>query len=56
MDLLTLKDLKKVIADMEDDAEVYVSGGEEDGGTFSALSAKIDEDGDLIIETSFYCS
>jgi len=56
MDLLLVKDLKKIIADMEDDAEVYISSGEDDAGTFNALSAKVDEDGDLVIETSFYCS
>jgi len=55
MDLLTVKDLKKLIADMDDEAEVYIANGEE-GDTYSAISAKQDEDGDLIIETIFYCS
>jgi len=55
MDLLTIKDLKEIIADLDDDAEVYISSGNEDD-TYTALSAKQDQDGDLVIETAFYCS
>lgn len=55
MELLTIKELKAIIADMDDDAEVYISNGEE-GDTYTVTGVKQDEDGDLIIETLFYCS
>ena len=55
MEILTIKELKALIADMEDDAEVYIANGD-NGDTFTVTGAGQDDDGDLIIETILYCS
>lgn len=54
MDYITVKDLRKAIEGLSDDAEVWIAfnGGPAES---HATAVTRDQDGDLIIETTHYC-
>lgn len=49
------RDLKKLVADMDDDADVIITMNGNPEAILVVYAAKKDDDGDLVLDTIHYC-